>query len=230
MRIDPAILRRFALFQGLDDEAMDRMLARATARAVARDEAVFEQGEAAETFYVLLDGRLMVSQVTVDGRQVIVRVVHPGDLFGIARALRRIDYPGTARAVVDSRVLAWPMSEWDRVVVTNPHLAVTAMQTIGQRLDEAHTRLREMSTQEVERRVAHTVLRLIDAAGRPVAEGTAIDFPLSRQNIAEMAGTTLHTVSRILSAWDDRGLVICGRQKLTICDRAGLEHIAEPNT
>lgn len=230
MQIDPATLRRFVLFRGLDDAAMARMLARATSRRIARDEAVFEQGATADYFYVLVEGRLMVSQVTVDGRQVIVRVVHPGDLFGIARALRRTDYPGTARAVVDSRVLVWPMSEWDGVVVTNPHLAVTAMQTIGQRLDEAHTRLREMSTQEVERRVAHTVLRLIDAAGRPVAEGVAIDFPISRQDIAEMAGTTLHTVSRILSAWDDRGLVICGRQKLTIRDRGGLEQIAEPET
>lgn len=230
MQIDPAALRRFALFGGLDDAGMARMLARAAVRRIARDEAVFEQGAQADHFYVLLEGRLMVSQVTVDGRQVIVRVVHPGDLFGIARALRRHDYPGTARAVVDSRVLAWPMSEWDGVVVTNPHLAVTAMQTIGQRLDEAHTRLREMSTQEVERRVAHTVLRLIDAAGRAVADGVAIDFPISRQDIAEMSGTTLHTVSRIFSGWEERGLVICGRQKLTIRDRGGLERIAEPQT
>lgn len=230
LQIDPATLRRFALFGGLDDAALARTLARATCRRIARDEAVFEQGEAASRFYVLLDGRLMVWQVTVDGRQVIVRVVHPGDLFGIARALRRADYPGTARAVVDSLVLAWPMSEWDGIVLANPHLAVTALQTIGQRLDEAHTRLREMSTQEVERRVAHTVLRLIDAAGRPVSGGVAIDFPISRQDIAEMAGTTLHTVSRILSAWDERKLVICGRQKLTIRDRSGLERIAEPDT
>ena len=230
MQIDPSALRKFALFSGLDDAAMARMLARATTRRIPRDAAVFEQGDMAEQFYVLLEGRLMVSQVTVDGRQVIVRVVHPGDLFGIAKALRRPDYPGTARAVVDSVVLAWPMSEWDGVIVTNPHLAVTAMQTIGQRLDEAHTRLREMSTQEVERRVAHTVLRLIASAGRQVNDGVAIDFPISRQDIAEMSGTTLHTVSRILSAWDDRGLVICGRQKLTIRDRSGLEHIAEPES
>ena len=228
MQIDPATLRGFALFRGLDDAVMTRILARAAIRRVARDEAVYEQGAPAERFYVLLEGRLMVSQVTVDGRQVIVRVVHPGDLFGFAKALRRSDYPGTPRAVVDSRVLGWPMAEWDAVVLTHPQLAVTAMQTIGQRLDEAHTRLREMSTQEVERRVAHTVLRLIDAAGRKVADGVAIDFPISRQDIAEMSGTTLHTVSRILSAWDERGLVICGRQKLTIRDRNGLEQVAEP--
>ena len=228
MYIDPASLRAFALFRGLDDATMRRVLSRASIRRVARDEAVYEQGAPAKRFYVLLEGRLMVSQVTVDGRQVIVRIVHPGELFGFAKALRRKDYPGTPRAVVDSRVLGWAMSEWDGVVLANPHVAVTAMQTIGQRLDEAHTRLREMSTQEVERRVAHTVLRLIERGGRTVADGVAVDFPISRQDIAEMAGTTLHTVSRILSAWDERGLVICGRQKLTICDRGGLELIAEP--
>lgn len=228
LQIDPATLRGFALFKGLDDAAMSRILVRAAIRRVARDEVVYEQGAPADRFYVLLEGRLMVSQVTVDGRQVIVRVVHPGDLFGFATALGRSDYPATPRAVVPSRALGWPMSEWDTVVLAHPHLAVTAMRTIGQRLDEAHTRLREMSTQEVERRVANTVLRLIDTAGRKVANGVAIDFPISRQDIAEMSGTTLHTVSRILSAWDERGFVVCGRQKLTICDRNALEQVAEP--
>ena len=101
------------------------------------------------------------------------------------------------------------------------------MQTIGQRLEEAHTRIREMSTQEVERRVAHAVLRLSRQAGKHEQGGIRIDFPISRQDIAEMTGTTLHTVSRILSAWEAKGLVEGGRQKLVIRDLAGLTQIAE---
>ncbi len=228
MAIEPALVRNLPLFQRLTEAELARLMVRATSRRVAQGETVFEQGAVASTFYLLLHGRLKVSQVTPDGQQVMVRVVHPGDLFGFARALNRADYPGTARAAVDCVVVGWPMSDWDAVVETNPRLAINAMQTIGQRLDEAHTRLREMSTQEVERRVANTVLRLAEKAGRKEAAGMRIDFPITRQDIAEMTGTTLHTVSRILSAWEAQGLVEGGRQKLTLCDAEGLARIAEP--
>ena len=75
--------------------------------------------------------------------------------------------------------------------------------------------------------VAHAVLRLIDQAGRKEGNGIRIDFPISRQDIAEMTGTTLHTVSRILSAWEAKGLVEGGRQKLLVRDAAGLATLAE---
>jgi CRP-like cAMP-binding protein len=129
-------------------------------------------------------------------------------------------------AVSESIAICWPTELWPQFIDKNPHLAVTAMQTIGQRLEEAHTRIREMSTQEVERRVAHAVLRLAGQAGKQEGAGIRIDFPISRQDIAEMTGTTLHTVSRILSAWETKGLVEGGRQKLLIRDMDGLSALA----
>ncbi len=226
--IDISLVRNLPLFRDMQPEALTRLMARAGAHRVAQGETVFEQGAQATAFYLLLHGRLKVTQVTPDGQQVMMRVVHPGDLFGFARALARPDYPGTARAAVDSIVAGWPMSDWDTVVESNPRLAINALQTIGQRLDEAHTRLREMSTQEVERRVAHAVLRLAEKAGRIEGGGTRIDFPITRQDIAEMTGTTLHTVSRLLSGWEARGLVEGGRQKLTVIDAGALARIADP--
>lgn len=228
MPLNHIALSQFALFRSLDDAAMKQLLAHASTRRIQRGDAVFEQGDMAEFFFVLLEGRLKVSQVTAGGRQMIVRMVQPGDLFGIARALRREDYPGTARAVVESRMLSWPMSYWDSVMDNNPPLATRVMEMIGKRLDEAHTRLREISTLEVEPRIANTVLRLMDIAGRQAVEGVKIDFPISRQDIAEMAGTTLHTVSRTLSAWRGQGIVIGGRHSLIISDKNALEQIASP--
>jgi CRP-like cAMP-binding protein len=84
-----------------------------------------------------------------------------------------------------------------------------------------------MSTEQVERRVAHALLRLAKQGGRKVATGVQIDFPISRQDVAEMTGTTLHTVSRVLSAWEDRGLVEGGRQRITIRDPHKLFVLAE---
>ena len=101
------------------------------------------------------------------------------------------------------------------------------METVGQRLQDAHVRIRELSTEQVERRVAHALLRLIQQAGRKTDDGIVIDFPVTRQDIAEMTGTTLHTVSRVMAGWEAKGLVEGGRQKLLVRDAAGLATLAE---
>lgn len=217
-QINRAAVRGLALFEQLEATELDDVLRSASSRRYAHGDVVFEQGQTATQFFVLLHGRLRVTQVTSEGQQVVVRMVNPGDLFGIAKALRRLDYPGTATAVSESVVLSWPMSLWNDFLEQYPSLAVNAMQTMGSRLLEAQQRLRELSTEEVERRVAHAVLRLVNQSGKKEEKGVRIDFPISKQDIAEMTGTTLHTVSRILTAWEAAGLVEGGRQKLLVRD------------
>ena len=225
--IDRSLVRSLPLFANMSDADIDRLLARASLRRLLIGEAVFEQGQKATQFFLLLHGRLKVMQVTSEGQQIIVRVVHPGDLFGFAQALQRDDYPGTPLAAAESLVRCWPNEVWGHFVEQNPLMAVNAMRTLGQRLQEAHTRIREMATEQVERPVAHAVLRLMDQAGKREEDGVRIDFPLTRQDVAEMTGTTLHTVSRIFSAWEGQGIVRGGRQKLLVRDRARLAALAE---
>lgn len=227
MKIDKSVVKSFSMFEKMPDSDVEVLVGQAVAKRIGPGEAFFEQGAAATHFFLLINGRLKVTQVTADGQQIIVRVVHPGDLFGFAKALRRTDYPGTALAVIESLALCWPTELWPQFIDRSPYLAVSALNTIGQRLEEAHTRIREISTEEVERRVAHTVLRLTRQAGRTEEAGVRIDFPITRQDIAEMTGTTLHTVSRLLTAWEEKGLVKSGRQKVTVVEPHRLFALAE---
>jgi CRP-like cAMP-binding protein len=226
-QINRATVQGLALFERLQPVEIDEILRTASSRRYPVGDQVFEQGQTADQFFVLLHGRLRVTQVTSEGQQVVVRMVNPGDLFGIAKALRRLDYPGTATAVAESVVLAWPMGLWSEFLDRHPSLAVSAMQTVGSRLLEAQQRLRELSTEEVERRVAHAVLRLANQSGKREENGVRIDFPISKQDIAEITGTTLHTVSRILTAWEAAGLVEGGRQKLLVRDPHNLMLIGD---
>ena len=89
MKIDRSLVKSFSLFDKMDAADLDKLLSQATSRRVAAGEAVFEQGGPATHFFMLLHGRLKVTQVTPDGQQIIVRMVHPGDLFGFAKALQR---------------------------------------------------------------------------------------------------------------------------------------------
>jgi CRP-like cAMP-binding protein len=176
---------------------------------------------------VLLHGHVRASKTTPAGQQVVVRYVGPGEVFGIAKAIGLTKYPATATAVDESVALVWPSSAWPRLVAQHPPLASNALQTVGSRLQETHMRVVEMSTQQVERRVAHALLRLARQAGRKVEQGIEIDFPISRQDIAEMTGTTLHTVSRTLSGWESQGLVEGGRQRIVVRDPHRLFTLAE---
>lgn len=227
MPLDRSLISDLPIFATLDGEALDDILGRARTQLFTRSTSVFTQDEAAHSFFVLLHGRLRVTQVTPEGQQIVMRFVGPGEIFGVAMALRRATYPATATAVVDSLALAWPSGAWAPLVAAYPPLAVNALQTMGARLQEAQTRLREISTEEVERRIAHAVLRLAAESGRETADGLLIDFPLSRQDLAEMTGTTLHTVSRIVSAWEHRGLVEGGRQRIVVRDLRGLKGLVE---
>jgi CRP-like cAMP-binding protein len=98
---------------------------------------------------------------------------------------------------------------------------------MGERLQEAHTRLKELTTDEVGHRIAHTLLRLVTQSGRKTEDGVLVDFPISQQDIAEAAGTTLHSVSRTLSAWESAGVVTVGRRKIVVRDVKALSELAE---
>ncbi len=227
IQIERAEVEDLALFAQLQPEQLDDIVSAAAGRRYHPGDQVFEQGQTATQFFVLVRGRLRVTQVTSEGQQIVIRMVNPGDLFGIAKALARLDYPGTATAVAESCALCWPMRLWTEFLGRYPGLALTAMQTLGGRLLEAQQRVRELSTEEVERRVAHAVLRLANQSGKKERDGVRIDFPISKQDIAEMTGTTLHTVSRILTAWEAAGLVEGGRQKLLVRNPHGLVMLAD---
>jgi len=225
--VDGSLVAHLPLFAGLSTEELDEILRESRSLRYPKNTAIFEQGEDAHSFFVLLHGHVRASKTTPTGEQIVVRYVAPGETFGVAMAIGLQRYPATATAADDSVALAWPSGAWPRLVAKFPALATNTLQTIGSRLQETHTRVVEMSTQQVEQRIAHALLRLAKQSGRKVEHGVEIDFPISRQDIAQMTGTTLHTVSRTLSGWESRGLIESGRQRIVLREPHKLFLLAE---
>lgn len=222
-----AFPRENSFFRGLGEMAVSAILSKARASWFDKDSIVFHQDGEARFFYLLVCGRLRVMRTTPDGRQVVVRFVVPGEAFGIAVAMGRSTFPASATALVDSRVLAWPSSAWTGLAIDYPVLAANALAIVGHRLDDAHQRIVEISTEEVQRRVAHALLHLADQSGPPNDANPAIELRISRQDVAEFSATSLFSVSRLISAWVDDGLIEGGRQRIRIVDRPRLRAIAE---
>lgn len=217
-KLDTSLIAGLPPFEGLQKEELAQVLSSARSLRFAREAAIFEQEAEAHSFFVLLDGYVRVVRTTPEGEQVIVRYISEGEVFGIAAALGRTTYPATAIAAVDCVVLAWPSALWPELSARFPLIGVNTYKTVGNRLQDAHTRVVEMSTEQVEQRVAHALLRLVRQTGRQTDEGIEIDFPITRQDIAEMTGATLHTVSRLLSAWEEQEIVRSGRKRVIVRD------------
>ena len=133
----------------------------------------------------------------------------------------------SAIAARDCVLLRWPGSQWGSILEQYPGFATNTYATIWTRLQDVQDRVMEMAIERVEQRVAHALLKLVRQTGRKTEEGVLIDFPISRQDISEMTGTTLHTVSRLLSAWEQDGWVKSGRQRITITSDDQLKRLAQ---
>jgi len=215
---DATLLATLPPFRKLDSAQIGEILDLATSGVVEAGRPVFEEGMEADRFYLLLDGHIRVLRITPDGDQVIALHIASGQLFGIAVALGHTQYPATAMAADACLSLSWPNRHWQDFVTQYEGFATETYKVVGQRIGEINDQMVAMATQQVEQRIARALLRLINQTGRKVEAGIEIDFPITRQDIAEMTGTTLHTVSRLLSAWERDGLVASARRKITVTE------------
>jgi CRP-like cAMP-binding protein len=220
-------LVRSPLFQDLAPHDLDAVLGAAGRRAVPRGNVLFRQGEPARFVYMLARGEVRLTQVRSDGREVALRYVGPGEIFGGIAAFGHADYPATAEAVDDGEALAWDGDALSRLMERYPRIALRALRLVIDRVHELQERVAELSTQRVEQRIARALLRLAHKAGRAIEGGVLIEMPLSLEDLAEFAGTTLYTVSRIYTRWEAQGVIVTGRERVLIRTPASLEAIAE---
>ena len=226
-KLDESLLTDIPPFRRLSRAQIREILDQATPRRFDAGVAVFEEGAEAHRFYLLLDGFIRVVRTTPEGEQIIALHIAAGQLFGIAPALGRDTYPATAMTAGECLTLSWPVSLWAEFVAKYEGFATETYRTVGQRVGEMNSRIVELATQHVEQRIANALLRLINQSGKKVENGILIDFPITRQNISEMTGTTLHTVSRLLSAWEKDGIVESGRRRVVVTKPHQLVLLAE---
>lgn len=219
VRMDPGdrdALAASPFVNALPEAARQALAAAASPRSMERRGHLFHQGDDAAHLYLVVAGRVKLSQVGSDGQEVIVRFVGPGEVLGALALVPGTAYPVTGEVVEDGRLLAWPRAVLSRLADQHPRLAVGATAVIGERMQELQHRFRELATQRVAQRLARALLRLARQTGRRTEEGVELDLPLSRRDLAEMTGTTLFTVSRLLSAWETAGIVATGRERVVV--------------
>jgi CRP-like cAMP-binding protein len=221
------LLGHAPLFEGAGLVERQAALRVATHCRLEKGAFFFHQEETAVAFYIVLSGRVRLTQITPEGHQVIIRFLGPGEGMGIIVVLSNTIYPLSAEVSTDCTALKWNYDAAVKLMEDFPQLALNGLRLVAGRFHELQNRYRELATQRVERRVAHTLLRLARQTGKRNEQGILLDLPLSRQDLGEMTGTTLYTVSRILSKWEQEGLIQTGREQVTIVNPHQLVIISE---
>jgi len=225
MLLSPEVSER--LFQGFAPGEAEKVLAGGAPRVLRRGEILFREGEPASALYLVEAGRIKLTQLTTEGQEVIMRYLAPGDAFAAVALFDRSTYPVTARATERTRVRAWSREILPGLVRDHPRFEANLLRIVSSHTREALSRVRELATEPVAQRLARALLRLGQQIGRREPGGPVLLERINQQDLAEIAGTSVYTVSRTLADWQELKIVETGRQRLRICDPEGLAGIAE---
>ena len=207
------------VFSCLDEDELAELAGLAAERVLKPDETVFWEGDAPDWFYMVVRGRVKVLKHSSLGKEFIIAFFGPGEMVGEVAALQGKPYPASAQAVDETDVLGIRREELLAFLGRRPEVSLRIMGVLGGRLRDAHDRLRDMAGERVDQRIARMLLMLSSKLGDT--------RPFTRQEIADMAGTTTETAIRVMSNLKDRGIIRSARGKVIILNKEKLRLLSE---
>lgn len=200
-------LKNIPVFAALPDDLLQQIHEVTTDRFYRKGVVVFFEGDNGEGFYYIKTGKIKIMKMTDDGREHIIKILGPGDLFAEVLLFNNRPYPATAVAAEDSAVGIIKNADLEKLVLSNNLLALELIKALSQRLLYAQQKIKNLALNDVMARTAEVLLRLGKEQGRPDAGRIEIMLDLSRQDLASLVGTTRETVTRTLTALKKDGLI-----------------------
>ncbi len=212
-------LKKSVVFSALRRDELLELAAIVKVAAFEREEYLFWEGEAGTRLYIIDQGRVKVHKHSSSGKDFIVAFFGPGEMFGEVAVIEQKPYPASAQAVEPTSVLAVTRDEFVDLLSRRPEVALRIIIVLSGRLRDAQNRLRDIAGERVEQRIAN-VLRMLSSRLGP-------ELPFTRQELADMAGTTTETAIRVMSRLKDGGIIDSVRGKTVILDEQKLRLLGE---
>ena len=220
------LLLEVALYRRLSDEDREHLATAAMVELFAKGEVVFREGDPAQDFFTLARGRVKVFKVMPNGRVVILEILGPSDPVGTVAVYEELAYPATAEAMEETLCIRIPKEPFFQLLESRPSLARGLLKAMTHRIVVLANRFADHTVGKVETRFARLFLKLAGEMGRSRDEGVFIPMTLSRQELADLMGTTVETAIRIMSRWGKEGVVETDRSGFLVADREALERVA----
>src|SRR5512139_298019 len=219
-------LNKVSLFKDLSDAEFKELEPYLSTTAYKKKETIFSEGEPPEWFYLVLTGKVKITKLSHEGKEIILEVISPTDIFGGVAVIKGFPYPANAVAMEDSEVLKISRKNLMRLVDRFPNLMYCIAMQLGDRMKSSYDSLKNIALERVESRIAALLLKLAGKVGVETKAGTMIDMRLTKQDVADMVGTTVETSIRTFSKFKKQQLVSETDGKIVIVDRDGLAELS----
>jgi len=225
VRLDKLSLVPF--FQDAGETALQRINSLCSARHFKSDESIYQQEELAAYIRIVVFGAVRLLHHTEDGKDILIDLLQPGEYFGTLPVLGDDRYTESACAHTDCCLLTVDEKSFITILYEYPDIAVKLIGINAKRLKKARETIRQLTSSPAEQRIASILLALAEKFGEQKKNGTLIQLPLSRKNLADSTGTSTETASRIMSKFQDKKIINTGRKWVSISDKELLRQVLE---
>ncbi len=215
-------LKKIELFKNLSDDELKELQPYLVTSSYKKKDEIFSEGDSPEWFFLVSKGKIKITKLSHEGKEIILEIISPTDIFGGVAVIRGFPYPANAVAMEDSEVLKISRKNLMRLVDRFPNLMYCIALQLGDRMKSSYDSLKNIALERVEARIAALLLKLANKVGTETKEGLLIDMRLTKQDVADMVGTTVETSIRTFSKFKKEGLVSDADGKIVIKDKEGL--------
>lgn len=223
MQPDDDTLRRVALFRRLTPGHRAKVAEVARLKSYERGEQIFSEGDVGGPFIAIVSGRVKVFKSTPAGKEIILEIFGAGDPLGAVAVYEKVPFPASAISLEPTQCVRIEQPAFFRLLEEDPALVRGLLSGLTIRLAELTRRLADLSGARVEARFARLFLKLCDQIGRPDRGGVFVAMPLSRQELADLTGTTIETAIRIMSRWQKEDVLHTEKDGFVVLQRAALD-------
>jgi CRP/FNR family transcriptional regulator len=215
------------LCSGLSEEELKDIDRITHFRNYKKNELIFHEGQKAECFYLLCQGRVKVYKLSMDGKEQVLYIVHPGETFGEATIFERDTHPVDAQAMDDSKILIIDRKGFISLTRRNPELGLRMIGNLSRYLNYFIRLVEDLSLKEISLRLAEYLIEAMKERGISKGEHIEIELDIKKSDLASRLGTISETLSRTLKKFRDRGIIEVDGRKIIILKRDLLFKIAE---
>jgi len=211
-------LKQISIFSELKDEFLEKIHQISTLRKYGKGRIIFMEGEPGEAFFYIKSGLVKISKLSRDGREHILHILNEGHIFAEVTLFNKTVYPATAEVLEDAEIGMVRNRDLEKVIVENPELSLQLIRYLNRRLEEAHMKIRDLALYDTYARTAQALIKLSEDYGRKSSKGVELDLNISRQELANIVGTTRETVIRALTTFRKERSIDIDKNTITIID------------
>ncbi|NME82082.1 Crp/Fnr family transcriptional regulator [Clostridium sp. SM-530-WT-3G] len=215
---------RVPIFENLESHELDEIVSEIEHKSFEKGSLIFTEGSSANTLYFINEGKIKLYKYNKDGKEQIFHILTNGDFFGELDLIKSSKYKFNAKAMDNAKICTLKKNEVKDIVLKNPEIALKLLESVGERLAAIENLAQNLSTNDVDARIAYLLLNLMDKYSEELEGKKLIKLPLSREDMANYIGVTRETISRKLKKFEDEGFIkLVGTKKILVLDEEALD-------